>query len=478
MPPTLSEELIEQVAPDASALQAGRGVKKQMSQLGVSADGTWLLGACQGSAKAPYQVSVDLINPSAPVGRCTCPSRKFPCKHALGLMFSYLDRPEKFATREPAADLLAKRDKQAQRAEKTKDREAAPAGPRKVNLAAQAKKAKAQREGLDLLQKLLTDLVSGGQWFEKSRLTRLENQSKQMSDHYLPGAMVGLRRLALAGRDTEASEEQRVALGSELIGRLWAMVQKGRGYLDNKLAGDEGQGEADAVMEEVLGKAWQLTELREKGYFREGLTFVELAWERWDDAARQERIEMSHLVELGEGRVYQAIAYRPFKAMGRGTIGQASYQQPLQVKEAAVYPGFANRRVRWDPSAESAQSSSAGVLKKVHGFAASEFEPVLAELRKQLKHPLAPRETTVLLRCQKVGRVGECVVIEDTKGVRIEAADRHVGDHNRANLVRAAGELRKQPALLARLFVRPLTGTIVAQPLTLLSPEKPLRLGI
>ncbi len=473
MPPTLSEAAIEQASPDASALQAAHRLCKKLTQLGVSADGTWLLGACQGSAKEPYHISVDLFDPSAPVGRCTCPSRKFPCKHALGLMLCYLDRPEKFATREPPAELLARREKQTQRAGKAKDREAA---PRKVNRAAQAKKVKAQREGLDLLQKLLTDLVSGGQWFEKSRLARLESQSRQMSDHYLPGAMVGLRRLALAGRDPRLSEEERVAHGSELIGRLWATVQKGRGYLDNKLAGDEG--EADAAMEEILGKAWQLAELREKGHFREGFDFLELAWERWDDEGRQERIEVSHLLDLAEGKLYQAIAYRPFKALGQGVAGQASYRQPLRVREAAVYPGFANRRVRWEPSAESPQPMSPAALARAYGFAASEFEPVLAELRKQLKHPLAPPETVVLLRCEKISCAGERVAVEDARGVRIETADRHAGDHNLANLVRAAGELRPQPALLARLFVRPLTGAVVAQPLALLTPEKHLRLGI
>src|SRR5262249_49242409 len=170
----------------------------------------------------PYQVSVDLVNPSDPLGRCNCPSRKFPCKHALGLMYAYLDNPGKFARREPPAELAAKRDKQAQRAEKARDKDGAPAAPRKVNTAALAKKVKAQREGLDLLEKLVTDLVSGGQWFEKSRLARLENQSKQMSDHYLPGAMMMLRRLALAGREADFTEDERVAQGSELIGRLWA----------------------------------------------------------------------------------------------------------------------------------------------------------------------------------------------------------------------------------------------------------------
>src|SRR5262249_37181426 len=274
-----------------------------------------------------------------------------------------------FAAREPDADLLAKRDKQVARAEKAQQREkdGAPAGPRKVNLAALAKKTRQQRDGLDLLENLLTDLVSGGQWFEKSRLTRLENQSRQMSDHYLPGARVMLRRLVLLGREKDVSEEERMAEGTEVIGRLWAMAQKGRNYLDEKLGGEESQAEADAVMEEVLGKAWQLTELREKGYFRSDLDFYELAWDRYDDDAREERIETSHLPDLKEGKVYQAISYRPYKAMGQR--GQASYQQPLHVAEAAVYPGFLNRRVRWDPSAEAPRPTAPAVLQRVHGFA-------------------------------------------------------------------------------------------------------------
>jgi hypothetical protein len=267
-----------------------------------------------------------------------------------------------------------------------------------------------------------------------------------------------------------------MAEGTELIGRLWAMAQKGRNYLDEKLGGEESQAEADAVMEEVLGKAWQLTELREKGYFRSDLDFYELAWDRYDDDAREERIETSHLLDLKEGKVYQAISYWPYKAMGQR--GQASYQQPLHVAEAAVYPGFLNRRVRWDPSAESLQPMKPAVLQRVHGFAVTEFEPVLAEFRKQLKHPLAPREVVVLLRAAAVGRAGDKVIVEDGKGGRVEAADRQKGDHNVANLARAAGDLRKQPALLARLSVRPLTNTIRAQPLALLSADKHLRLGI
>ena len=40
-------------------------------------------GLCQGSGKQPYQTTVDL---SGPAYKCSCPSRKFPCKHAVGLL--------------------------------------------------------------------------------------------------------------------------------------------------------------------------------------------------------------------------------------------------------------------------------------------------------------------------------------------------------------------------------------------------------
>ncbi|HZT82538.1 MAG TPA: SWIM zinc finger family protein, partial [Gemmataceae bacterium] len=442
----LTEDTIQRVAPDAGSLQNGRDLvrKKAFSGLGVSADGTWLLGKCKGSGKEPYSVSVDLANESAPVGRCTCPSRKFPCKHALGLMVAYLTNPGQFGQAEPSEELLAKREKQTARAEKKADAAEAPA-PRKVNKAAQAKKAQAQRDGLDLLEKLLIDLVAAGQWFEKARLDRLDRQAKQMADAYLPGAQVVLRRLVLLGHEEGLSDEERTARAADLIAHLWATVQRGRNYLDNKLSAEENQAEADAVMEEVFGIPWQLDDLKEKGYARQNLNLLELAYERFDDAAREARVETSHLLDLGDGVVYAATTYRPFRAM-RHIAEQPSWMQPITVAEAGVYPGFLNRRVRWKAGAEVVQPADKKNphLKAAHALAAPEFEKVLAAFRKQLKHPLAPREAVVWVRCRTVGRVGERVVVEDGSGARIEAADRRKDYSNVANLVRAAGELRDE----------------------------------
>ncbi len=484
--PALSEEVALRVAPDEQVLTDARGLirKNKFANLGLSADGTWLLGQCQGSAKEPYQVSVDLAVADSPIGRCNCPSRKFPCKHGVGLMLLYVQDASKFAPREPDEALKAKRDKAAARAEKS-----ATAAPKKVNTAALGKKIQAQRDGLDLLEKLLIDLASSGQWFEESRLDRLRRQSKQLTDAYLKGAAYSVNSLVLLGEDNKwvdperrgrIPEEEKLAIGADILAQLWATVQKGRNYLDERLASDESAAEADAVVENVLGRSWQLAELREKGYFRQDLSLLELAYERFNDPAGEMRVEISHLLELKSGDLLQAITYRPFKAM-QHVPEQPSYGQPLTVREAAVYPGFFNRRVRWEKGAEATVEFALEHLKLAYAKANPDFKPALDAFRKQLKHPLAPREAVMLLRCEKIGKVGDRIVLEDAASARIVAADmpERTGTYsNVANLERAAGMLKERPAVLARLFVQPLTNAIEAQPLAALTEKQHLRLGL
>jgi hypothetical protein len=71
------------LAPDAASQQAGAklGRPEPWSGMGASAEAVW--GACTGSGSRPYQTVVALEGPAY---HCSCPSRKFPCKHALGLL--------------------------------------------------------------------------------------------------------------------------------------------------------------------------------------------------------------------------------------------------------------------------------------------------------------------------------------------------------------------------------------------------------
>ncbi|GGQ41630.1 hypothetical protein GCM10010187_69880 [Actinomadura coerulea] len=76
------------LAPDASSARAAGGVAKPAKWAGTGCDDEAVWGECRGSGKSSYRTCADLTGPAF---RCTCPSRKFPCKHALALLFLWAD---------------------------------------------------------------------------------------------------------------------------------------------------------------------------------------------------------------------------------------------------------------------------------------------------------------------------------------------------------------------------------------------------
>ncbi|MER7614247.1 SWIM zinc finger family protein, partial [Nonomuraea wenchangensis] len=78
-----SRDQVLALAPDAASGKAAQGVASPGKWQVRGVAGVLLYGACSGSGAEPYLACVDL---SGPAYRCTCPSRKFPCKHALGLL--------------------------------------------------------------------------------------------------------------------------------------------------------------------------------------------------------------------------------------------------------------------------------------------------------------------------------------------------------------------------------------------------------
>jgi len=77
---------IEGLATDQASLKAAAGLAKpgKWSGVGGSADGALIWGECAGSGANPYRVMADLRDLG---NKCTCPSRKFPCKHVLALLW-------------------------------------------------------------------------------------------------------------------------------------------------------------------------------------------------------------------------------------------------------------------------------------------------------------------------------------------------------------------------------------------------------
>ena len=185
------------LAPDASSAAAGKklGNVKPWKNAGHNSEALW--GECQGSAL--YQVKVDL---STLTIHCSCPSRKLPCKHGIGLLLLAVNTPQAVPVCEPpewVVTWLAKRLASSKRRE-TKEAAAAQKTS-EAPPAAQLKRAEKRLElvtrGLERLDLWLNDLVRNGlASVETQPATFWENLAAQMIDAQAPGVASRIRHLA------------------------------------------------------------------------------------------------------------------------------------------------------------------------------------------------------------------------------------------------------------------------------------------
>ena len=116
-----SKSQVEQLAPDASSLKAGKELAflPKWATLGISDRALW--GEVLGSGKNPYQTQVD---GNSTAFKCACPSRKFPCKHGLGLLLLFAENAADFKqTDAEPAWVKEWMDKRQEKADKTENQD-------------------------------------------------------------------------------------------------------------------------------------------------------------------------------------------------------------------------------------------------------------------------------------------------------------------------------------------------------------------
>ena len=171
------------VAPDAASLAAARKLAGTWSHAGNRGLALW--GLCQGSGSKPYQAVVDLRGPAY---KCSCPSRKFPCKHALGLLVEWsegrvpsTDEPADFA----AEWLLRREEKAETRGERAETGDEAP--KKAPDPATAQKRADRVASGLVELDLWFTDQIRSGLAAMDTSWAGFDAVAARMVDAQAPG---------------------------------------------------------------------------------------------------------------------------------------------------------------------------------------------------------------------------------------------------------------------------------------------------
>ncbi|MFF2556187.1 DUF5691 domain-containing protein [Nocardia sp. NPDC058058] len=190
-------EQIAALAPDATSLTAARKLRGKWNGTGQHDTALW--GLCQGSGSRPYQTVVDTAGPAY---KCSCPSRKFPCKHALSLMLAWSegDIPVTDAVADFAGEWLAGRAAReaghaAREAEKAAPESNSPTEAGPASTATADQRHALVTAGLADLDTWLTDQIRTGLASADRSMATFESVAKRMVDAKAPGVAAVLRQL-------------------------------------------------------------------------------------------------------------------------------------------------------------------------------------------------------------------------------------------------------------------------------------------
>ncbi|MHA7966179.1 SWIM zinc finger family protein [Paenibacillus sp. CAU 1782] len=474
----VTESFVDSLAPNSAAAKNGRDLvkKNKLSGLSRSEDGVLLFGVCAGSGASGYSCSADFKDGDAPVFRCNCPSRQFPCKHGLALLYAYAGG-QTFSVAEVPAELEAKREKADQRsAKKAAQAEAIASGeaeakPKKVNKAALAKKIKAQLQGLDMLEKLVLSLIRGGLGtVDKRSIKGIRDGVKELGNCYLPGAQNELRALAIyleaALEDSENQETQYTSAVEQLL-LIGALIRKGRPYLEAKLNDPELKPDVETAIEEWLGHAWQLSELQAHGLLRQNREMVQLSFISYDDEARGEFVDIGYWMELESGEIHRTFNYRPYKA-AKYIKEEDSFFDAVTASELYLYPGTVNRRVRFEnPSFAPVEERH---RTKVREAADTSVANAVKTVRNELKNPLGNKVPVVLVHAKSIQETEDGnLVLLDGSGAKLQLGDVTNEWKKTTHLLRILPKADLEDAAFLLLFHHvPSQSRLVAQPLSII----------
>ncbi|WP_413758690.1 SWIM zinc finger family protein [Streptomyces sp. MMBL 11-3] len=195
-----SADQVLALAPDAASRKAGSklGAAGPWSEAGSSDEGT-VWGLCKGSGSKPYRTVIDIADSTGPAYKCSCPSRKFPCKHALGLLLLWAGEDGAVPRGEApdwAEEWIEGRRKRAD------DKRAAGASGSPSPGDPEAARRRAERRaewitaGATELEQRLADLLRGGlASAEQSGYGLWEETAARMVDAQAPGLAARVREL-------------------------------------------------------------------------------------------------------------------------------------------------------------------------------------------------------------------------------------------------------------------------------------------
>lgn len=469
----LKESWIEEQAVNASALKNGKAIYQsgKFIKLYHSPDDTFYMGECSGSGSKNYITSADFQDASHPVFRCNCPSRQFPCKHSIGLLYAIM-KSKDFEVCEIPEDIIKKRERLNKRNQPKDEEENKAAKPKKINKTANKKRWNKQLEGLGMCETMLQDITRMGiAAFTNSNLKDYEAIAKQMNDYYLPGIQ---RQILMLIYEAHCAQQQNAVYDGVIaqLVQLHQIVKKAKSYLNKKI-NEEEITQDDKIMEELIGHVWNLNELKEQGFYVENQELIQLGFRAEYNEALQEFVEEGFWYVHPLQELHKTINIRPKKA-AKYIKEEDSFLDKVIAPTLYLYPQSGNRRIRYDEAFTTEQIQPQDYLN-IMNIAKNDYEQVMKEVKNQLKNPLAHKELAMVIRYEEIRQHKDDFVMVDASGNMLTLSSMKGSSLHAFTSLPEEGLLHHQCALVIFSYDHK-THQLLAKPMSIISSEHIVRL--
>ncbi len=360
-------------------------------------------------------------------------------------------------------------EEEKQKAEKKK------ASAAKTARNARVKKLKSQLEGLDLVEKVVNDLMSAGLGtIGGASLKTYQQLAKQMGDYYLLGPQRLCNQLLIEITAFQKDhDESHYDAAISVLEKLWTLIKKSRQYINEKLEKDDVTLE-DTVLYEELGGIWKLSELEELGKSKKDASLMQLSFWVTYDEARKEYIDTGCWADLDDGEIYMNYNYRPLKAQ-KYVKQEDSIFGVAKVPSAVFYPGDGNVRVRWD-GAQIREYEKAD-YEAVFQHAATSVKQETKTVKNFLKNAMTQPMLIKLVAFNKIGKIGEDYVLADKNNDTILLGNMPDMEDTTTRLsMLPDGALLENQVLLGAFYYNKDNRRLMIQPLSIITQDAVVRL--
>lgn len=398
----ITKEYIEQQAPDLATVKNAVSLCKKNSFIMQSKteNEDLFFAECKGSGKSIYKVSVDFSVENKPVFRCSCPSRKLPCKHSIGILQDIFNGTT-YEIAEIPQDILVKREKAVKRQEKKLEDNVSK--PKKVNKSAKLKKMKKQLEGLDIGEKLVNDILEKGISTIDAQATSIYTEIlKEFGNCYLTGLQEYMQELIMHIEVIKIEKKSGIKVSyssvMETLIKFNSLLTKSREYLEHNIKNEIIEDGISEIFEK-LGSKYTLEQLNEFGLKKDNAKLIQIGFYVEDLKSNKEFVDVGYFCDLDNGNVNPCYNYRPYKAMKYINEEEIIFDI-VKTETLSYYPAKINQRIRFDKYELEEITKEDIVILKNFGNSLGEC---IKLAKNYLKNTLSSEKFPVMISYNEIG---------------------------------------------------------------------------